>query len=130
MVAGRQRRRRLPFWVDLLTKIGLQRFYPLQPQRSPNWTRTNNPSINSRMLCQLSYGGMTDEHYQGQGQPLDPEGRSQFREGAIGTSRDVGICRVTVGVKFQQPGDVVTGRFPATNTNNRPTDIKGNPFPD
>ena len=25
---------------------------------SPNWTRTNNPSINSRMLCQLSYGGL------------------------------------------------------------------------
>ena len=25
---------------------------------SPNWTRTSNPSINSRMLCQLSYGGM------------------------------------------------------------------------
>lgn len=27
---------------------------------SPNWTRTNNPSINSRMLCQLSYGGSLD----------------------------------------------------------------------
>ena len=25
---------------------------------SPDWTRTNNPAINSRMLCQLSYGGM------------------------------------------------------------------------
>lgn len=25
---------------------------------SPNWTRTSNPSINSRMLCQLSYGGI------------------------------------------------------------------------
>ena len=24
---------------------------------SPGWTRTNNPSINSRMLCQLSYRG-------------------------------------------------------------------------
>lgn len=24
---------------------------------SPDWTRTSNPSINSRMLCQLSYGG-------------------------------------------------------------------------
>ena len=32
---------------------------------SPIWTRTRNPSINSRMLCQLSYGGLlpvTDEH--------------------------------------------------------------------
>ena len=24
---------------------------------SPDWTRTSNPAINSRMLCQLSYGG-------------------------------------------------------------------------
>lgn len=24
---------------------------------SPNWTRTNNLPINSRLLCQLSYGG-------------------------------------------------------------------------
>src|SRR5512146_457802 len=24
---------------------------------SPGWTRTNNPPINSRMLCQLSYRG-------------------------------------------------------------------------
>ena len=26
---------------------------------SPGWTRTNNPSVNSRMLCQLSYRGLT-----------------------------------------------------------------------
>ena len=24
---------------------------------SPGWTRTNNPSVNSRMLCLLSYRG-------------------------------------------------------------------------
>jgi hypothetical protein len=24
---------------------------------SPGWTRTNNPPVNSRMLCQLSYWG-------------------------------------------------------------------------
>jgi hypothetical protein len=28
------------------------------PSSSPIWTRTRNPSINSRMLCQLSYGGL------------------------------------------------------------------------
>ena len=28
---------------------------------SPDWTRTSNPSINSRMLCQLSYGGSPGE---------------------------------------------------------------------
>src|SRR4029077_4860236 len=25
---------------------------------SPGWTRTNNPPVNSRMLCQLSYRGI------------------------------------------------------------------------
>ena len=25
---------------------------------SPGWTRTTNPSVNSRMLCQLSYRGL------------------------------------------------------------------------
>src|ERR671910_954672 len=28
------------------------------PPGSPGWTRTSNPSVNSRMLCQLSYRGM------------------------------------------------------------------------
>ena len=38
---------------------------PIQPLRmqgfrsSPGWTRTNNPPVNSRMLCQLSYRGPT-----------------------------------------------------------------------
>jgi hypothetical protein len=27
------------------------------PDDSPGWTRTNNPPVNSRMLCQLSYRG-------------------------------------------------------------------------
>ncbi|CAD5945139.1 protein of unknown function [Streptomyces sp. KY75] len=27
------------------------------PFRSPDWTRTSNPPVNSRMLCQLSYRG-------------------------------------------------------------------------
>jgi hypothetical protein len=29
---------------------------------SPGWTRTTNPSVNSRMLCQLSYRGITGVH--------------------------------------------------------------------
>ena len=29
---------------------------------SPGWTRTNNRPINSRMLCQLSYGGPAPSH--------------------------------------------------------------------
>ena len=38
---------------------------PPQPRpdtvSSPGWTRTNNPSVNSRMLCQLSYRGSAAE---------------------------------------------------------------------
>jgi hypothetical protein len=35
----------------------------LLPQfSSPDWTRTSNPSINSRMLCQLSYRGPLQTH--------------------------------------------------------------------
>ncbi len=36
--------------------------YPLRPYCSPTWTRTKNPPINSRMLCQLSYGGINGDH--------------------------------------------------------------------
>lgn len=32
-------------------------------KRSPTWTRTRNTSVNSRTLCQLSYGGMNSFHY-------------------------------------------------------------------
>ncbi len=40
---------------------------------SPDWTRTNNPAINSRMLCQLSYGGSAGAtHWLDEGTP--PEG--------------------------------------------------------
>jgi integrase len=30
---------------------------PTGTKNSPGWTRTNNPPVNSRMLCQLSYRG-------------------------------------------------------------------------
>src|SRR5215208_3422513 len=30
---------------------------PCESRSSPGWTRTNNPPVNSRMLCQLSYRG-------------------------------------------------------------------------
>ena len=35
---------------------------PLVLRSSPGWTRTNNPSVNSRMLCQLSYRGKLGGH--------------------------------------------------------------------
>src|SRR5829696_940860 len=35
------------------------------PPGSPGWTRTSNPSVNSRMLCQLSYRGMSQKRLYG-----------------------------------------------------------------
>jgi hypothetical protein len=40
------------FAIKLMTKVPESGTWS-----SPDWTRTSNPSINSRMLCQLSYGG-------------------------------------------------------------------------
>ena len=42
-------------WADHQRKGQIRR--PGGGKGSPGWTRTNNPAINSRMLCQLSYGG-------------------------------------------------------------------------
>src|SRR5215218_1698864 len=36
---------------------GLSRRRWANLESSPGWTRTNNPPVNSRMLCQLSYRG-------------------------------------------------------------------------
>src|SRR5438552_3017025 len=36
---------------------------PLERESSPGWTRTNNPPVNSRMLCQLSYRGRKPGHF-------------------------------------------------------------------
>ena len=54
---------------------------------SPIWTRTRNPSINSRMLCQLSYGGSTIEDYQVTERELHAEGVSQFSQCDISAPR-------------------------------------------
>lgn len=39
---------------------------------SPNWTRTSNRSINSRMLCQLSYGGLLWPSFGAESASLEP----------------------------------------------------------
>ncbi len=57
---------------------------------SPGWTRTNNPSVNSRMLCQLSYRGSLQR--------------------AI-VARSVPACRSRPEV----PGSVVSGRAVRSN---------------
>jgi hypothetical protein len=51
-------RYRFRYQVDPCRPSGLTDWPPLQPfLSSPGWTRTNNPPVNSRMLCQLSYWG-------------------------------------------------------------------------
>ena len=47
-----------------ITIIGLP-FAFQAVKHSPGWTRTNNPSVNSRMLCQLSYRGSAGESVAG-----------------------------------------------------------------
>src|SRR6476620_8843742 len=50
---------------------------------SPGWTRTNNPPVNSRMLCQLSYrgiGGGNCSPPSGEGSDLLPESREALLE--------------------------------------------------
>ena len=48
-------------WGAGTNNAGPTRLFPLVRPAfvcgSPDWTRISNPSINSRMLCQLSYGG-------------------------------------------------------------------------
>ena len=44
--------------MDVEQKYERPGFLPALHVCSPIWTRTRNPSINSRMLCQLSYRGL------------------------------------------------------------------------
>jgi hypothetical protein len=39
---------------------------------SPGWTRTNNPPVNSRMLCQLSYRGTREQRGHDSDAPVAP----------------------------------------------------------
>jgi hypothetical protein len=50
------------------------------PPSSPGWTRTSNPSVNSRMLCQLSYRGILQMRLYGSW----PAASSSRSEGAQG----------------------------------------------
>src|SRR6476661_3945438 len=56
---------------------------------SPDWTRTSNRPINSRMLCQLSYGGPAVPHV-GSAGPEYPtaSSRRNGRRGGLRARRD------------------------------------------
>src|SRR5262245_54127357 len=53
---------------------------------SPGWTRTNNPPVNSRMLCQLSYRGPPNWLRHGS-EGLSGQSRAQSRGGMLGVRR-------------------------------------------
>src|SRR5262245_32130746 len=40
-----------------MTRSTMRNPHGFDSLNSPGWTRTNNPPVNSRMLCQLSYRG-------------------------------------------------------------------------
>ena len=46
------------------TRPNMKASTPNKTRGSRTWTRTRNPAINSRMLCQLSYAGSASEEYQ------------------------------------------------------------------
>ena len=64
------------------------------------------------MLCQLSYGGMTDEHYQEAKRVLHPEGVSQLRQGAVSARGYQWVTWIKVPVEFNEPRDLgAIGQF-------------------
>ena len=79
---------------------------------SPGWTRTNNPPVNSRMLCQLSYRGSCSGKVSKDASTL----LNRFARLAdlvlrraqtgLGRLRDVRIGRVDPGVVLDGPGDL------------------------
>ena len=104
---------RSPCWVAATFKCG-----------SSDWTRTSNHSINSRVLCQLSYGGLSAigrsprRDYQiAQRRSLDASRLSQPREVFVGPSAEFRVCRVDPRVEHNLPTDFV--RFPISAGNQR-----------
>src|SRR5262249_11896524 len=64
---------------------------------SPDWTRTSNPPVNSRMLYQLSYRGrQRRDCSRGAGAPL--AGRTGARRGELGAMRRFAVAGVAVSI--------------------------------
>jgi hypothetical protein len=66
-------------WLAIGYREGL---FPGHFLSSPGWTRTNNPPVNSRMLCQLSYRGSAAAIVAGRGRR-----NGARRRGAMGVAR-------------------------------------------
>src|SRR6187431_1408195 len=81
---------------------------------SPGWIRTNDPSINSRMLCQLSYGGSVSSAVNLSKRPGCARNRCRSEADVLLGSnercfcglRDERVCGVDALVVLEQPADL------------------------
>src|SRR4051794_38670501 len=89
---------------------------------SPGWTRSNNPPVNSRMLCQLSYRGSNSGKVSKPGAP--PLNRSALGaalvlrrpEPRLGGDPHDRIVEVDTGIQLVAPPDLpVTAGGPSTD---------------
>src|SRR6478672_592059 len=82
---------------------------------SPGWTRTNNPPVNSRMLCQLSYRGLAAPSLAalrselGEGPDLVPELRERLLE--LDESLAVGVRKLPLQPTLAQAQQELAGRL-------------------
>src|SRR6476619_1492351 len=110
-------------WVWVCTTVTLGGSTRTGPSRdetgpfcagSPGWTRTNNPPVNSRMLCQLSYRGSVQRAHISKvdvpvqiGLSLGGSGRPDLLlgggEGLPGRPLDLRVLRVDTGVVLEEP---------------------------
>src|SRR6478752_414156 len=89
---------------------------------SPGWTRTNNPPINSRMLCQLSYRGSRPQTLatrrrvakSGSGRVVADLGLG-LAQGKVGHGHHLGVVRVEAAVVGVHPGDGSADRAAAAD---------------
>src|SRR6185312_9921443 len=78
---------------------------------SPGWTRTNNPPVNSRMLCQLSYRGLAAAIVAGlrEGPDLVAELRELLLE--LDETLAVGVRKLPLQPTLAQAQQQLTGRL-------------------
>src|SRR4051812_30135954 len=84
---------------------------------SPGWTRTNNPPVNSRMLCQLSYRGslLSDRHHSNrEGWSLNQFG-PRLLQGLAGERAHAGVVGVEALVVLHEPANLAPGGRPASD---------------
>src|SRR6476660_1492974 len=82
---------------------------PRDRRNSPGWTRTNNPPVNSRMLCQLSYRGLAAAIVAGlrEGPDLVAELRERLLK--LDEALTVGTCELALQSTFPQAQQQLVG---------------------